>query len=88
MTNEIARISAWKRNFKTQTAIYSKISREILELPSDFELATANPLLFYTEGASRNLAKKVLHDALKKGGSFERRRGLVFVYIRANYKLK
>jgi PAS domain S-box-containing protein len=70
-TNELARIGAWKRNFRTNTAIWSKITREILEVPEDFIPDIETGLSFYKKGQSRDLIKKVLKDAMECGKSFD-----------------
>ncbi len=71
-TNEITRIGAWKRNFITNEVTWSKITKQILEVPDNYSPdVIATSLNFYKKGRSRNLIKKVLHDALTKGKSFD-----------------
>jgi PAS domain S-box-containing protein len=70
-TNEIARIGAWERNFRNNTGIWSKITREIFEVADDFEPILENGLSFYKKGSSRNLVKTTLNGALEKGESFD-----------------
>jgi PAS domain S-box-containing protein len=70
-TSEISRIGTWSRNFRTNTAIYSSILKEILEVPEDYEPDYASGFKFYKEGASLKLVEKVMEAALKKGESFD-----------------
>jgi PAS domain S-box-containing protein len=70
-TNEIARIGAWNRDFKNDTAMWSKITKELMEVPDDFDPGSNVPFNFYKEGNSRDLLKKAFNDALKKGLPFD-----------------
>lgn len=69
--NEITRVGAWQRNFRTNTGFWSKILKEILEVPDDFDPVLSTAIEFYKEGSSRDLAKKVLKEAQDKGASFD-----------------
>jgi PAS domain S-box-containing protein len=71
-TNEIERIGTWYHNFKTNTAEWSKITREILEVSDDYVIPDLESTLkFYKEGISRYLVASSLKDVLKKRGSFD-----------------
>jgi len=70
-TNEITRIGAWQRNLKTNTGIWSKILKEILEVPNDFVPDLATTFMFYKEGSSRELAEKTINEAVKNENPFD-----------------
>ncbi|WPU95286.1 PAS domain S-box protein [Mucilaginibacter sabulilitoris] len=70
-TNEIARIGTWKRDFKNNTATWSKITKEILEVPESTEPAPGITYEFYKEGRSRNLVRKAFKNALENGLEFD-----------------
>ncbi|HVX28619.1 MAG TPA: PAS domain-containing protein [Parafilimonas sp.] len=70
-TSEIARIGAWKRNFKTNTGFWSKITKEILEVPEDYHATLSAAINFYKEGKDRELVKKSIDNAIQFGKSFD-----------------
>ncbi|MCR8557798.1 PAS domain S-box protein [Mucilaginibacter sp. BJC16-A38] len=70
-TSELARIGVWKKNFKVNTGIWSKVLKEILEVPDSFDPGVNLALNFYKEGDSRNRAKKMLKNALEDGDEFD-----------------
>jgi PAS domain S-box-containing protein len=71
ITNEITRIGAWQRNLKTNTAIWSKVLKEILEVPADFVPELEATFEFYKEGPSRDLAEKTIKAAMKNELPFD-----------------
>lgn len=70
-TNEITRVGAWSRNLRTNKAIWNNITKEILEVPEDFEPDVDTAIGFYKEGPSRQLIEKVMKDALEKEKTFD-----------------
>ncbi|WP_299514459.1 PAS domain S-box protein [Mucilaginibacter sp.] len=71
-TNEIERIGTWYQNLITNTAAWSKITREILEVDDDYVISDLEASLkFYKEGKSRDLVKSSLNKVFKKRGSFD-----------------
>jgi PAS domain-containing protein len=72
-TSEIARIGAWQRNFNTGTALWSKITREILEVPDDydFKITLNSAINFYKQGEDSDLVKKSVEDAIHLGKPFD-----------------
>ena len=71
MAGGIARIGTWKRNFKTKKSLWSKVTKEIFEVPDHFSADLQETLTFYPEGESRNLMQAVLHNAIQNGQSFD-----------------
>lgn len=70
-TNEITRIGAWQRNLKTNTGIWSKVLKDILEVPGDFVPELETTFRFYKEGPSRELAEKTIKAAVKNEQPFD-----------------
>lgn len=71
-TNEIERIGTWYQNSITNTAVWSKITREILEVDDDYVIANLEASLkFYKQGKNRDLVKSSLNNVFKKRGSFD-----------------
>ncbi len=71
-TSEVERIGTWYRNFNTNTAAWSKITREILEVSDDYLIPDLETSLnFYKEGESRELVRNALKEALKKRSSLD-----------------
>ncbi|BAU55069.1 PAS domain-containing protein [Mucilaginibacter gotjawali] len=71
-TSEISRIGAWQLNFRTDTAIWSKVVKEILEVPDDFNPPELDDALkFFKEGASRGLIQSKLLDAIENKEPFD-----------------
>ncbi|MGN6397832.1 MAG: PAS domain-containing protein [Mucilaginibacter sp.] len=71
-THEIARIGVWQRNFKTNTGIWSKTLKDILEVPHDTDPPDFQKAFqFYKEGADRGMAEEVIGDAIKNGEYFD-----------------
>ncbi|MDR3697423.1 PAS domain-containing protein [Mucilaginibacter sp.] len=71
-TSEISRIGAWQRNFRTNNSIWSKVVREILEVPDHFNPPELDEVLkFYKEGASRILIQHKLKDAIENKVPFD-----------------
>ncbi len=70
-TNEIAKIGAWKKNFKDNSRIWSQVTREIFEVPDTYNPSYKNTLLFFREGSGRELVKEVVRTALRKKEGFD-----------------
>ncbi|SEP39762.1 PAS domain-containing protein [Mucilaginibacter sp. AW1-7] len=74
-TQKIARIGAWSRNFKDNTTVWSKVLKEMLEVPADFTPDLETAISFYKEGENRDRAaiglKNAMLNAKPFGGDFE-----------------
>jgi PAS domain S-box-containing protein len=70
-TSEISRIGTWTMDFRTKTAVWNKVLKEIMEVPEDFVPDMTTSIKFYKEGESRKLGKKVFKEALIQGRSFD-----------------
>jgi hypothetical protein len=70
-TSEIMQVGAWTRDFVTNTTIWSKTLKQILEVPDDFNPDLATAFSFYKEGASRDLATRGFNETFKNGTRFD-----------------
>jgi len=68
---EIGHIGTWERDIIPNIAIWDKVTREILELPDDYDVNSPSAINFYKEGYSRKLAQKSMKLALQKGKTFD-----------------
>ncbi len=70
-TNEIARIGTWEVNLITGEVIWSRVTREIHEVPKDYKPILETAINFYKEGESRIKIQKAISIAIEKGTSFD-----------------
>lgn len=70
-TNEIARIGTWEVDLQRNIPHWSKITREIHEMPEDFEPDLSTAIDFYKPGENRTRITGVFGDAVAKGVSFD-----------------
>ncbi len=66
-TNEIARIGAWELDFLTDTATWTKMVREILELDDDFVPSINSGIEYFKEGDSRERITNAIATAIEHG---------------------
>ncbi|MDO1513157.1 PAS domain S-box protein [Maribacter confluentis] len=69
-SNEIARIGTWELNYQTYEVFWSKIVREIYEVPDNFVPTIENTQHFYKE-KSRNNLKLLIENALEHSSPFD-----------------
>ncbi|MDB5144694.1 MAG: helix-turn-helix protein [Mucilaginibacter sp.] len=70
-TNEIARIGAWTRDFDNGTIYWSKILKEILEVPEGHKPPGELEFNFYKEGQDREKVKAAFQNAISNGHPFD-----------------
>lgn len=70
-TSEVARIGAWKRNFKTGATFWNKITRQILEVSESYQPTLETSINFYKRGKSRELIQHVIQKAIEEGVAFD-----------------
>ncbi|GAB3007488.1 hypothetical protein GCM10027284_27000 [Cyclobacterium sediminis] len=70
-TNEISRIGTWEYNLDEEKLIWSKVVREIHEVPENFVPDVNTAINFYKEGRSRELISKAVANAIEKGDSYD-----------------
>ncbi|MDO6437795.1 PAS domain S-box protein [Cyclobacterium sp. 1_MG-2023] len=70
-TNAISRIGTWEYNLEEENLIWSKVVREIHEVPEDFVPDVNTAINFYKEGESRELISKAVANAIENGSSYD-----------------
>ncbi len=70
-TNKLAKVGAWEVNMSKQTILWSEITREIHEVPGDFQPNLAKAIDFYKEGESRNKIQMALKVAMEMGTGWD-----------------
>ena len=66
-----ARIGAWEVDLKTNTVTWSKMTKEIHEVPQDYEPALDTAINFYKEGRSRDAIQKLVAESIENGTPYE-----------------
>lgn len=66
-SQEVARIGGWKVNLLENTIYWSTVTREIHEVPEDFEPDLKTGIDFYKEGYSRDTITRVVKEAIASG---------------------
>lgn len=69
--NRLALLGNWNLDMATNTLYWSEITKEIHEVPSDFEPQLETALAFYEEGESRDLITHCVNNALEKGEPYD-----------------
>lgn len=62
-----ARMGTWELDLINQQLYWSDMTREILEVASDFQPALEKTFEFYKEGKSRESVRKAIHHSIKTG---------------------
>lgn len=70
-TNRVARVGGWSIDVASNTIYWSKMIKEIIEVPYDFEPTIEIGLLFYKEGLSRQLITDSVKNCISFGTPFE-----------------
>lgn len=70
-TNEVARIGTWEVDLKTGSTKWSRIAKEIHEVPSTFEVHFYDTFSFYKEGKSREKIRKAVSTSLENGTPYD-----------------
>lgn len=71
LTNQIVRLGVWDYDVKLDQLYWSDATKEIHQVPYDYEPNISDAILFYEEGESRNTMSKVLRDAQQTGKSYD-----------------
>jgi PAS domain S-box-containing protein len=70
-TNEAARIGTWEVDLKTFKMSWSRVTKQIHEVPQDFEPTIEDGINFYKEGESRESVTKHFNACAEKGEDFD-----------------
>lgn len=71
LSNEAAIIGTWETDLISQKVIWSKITKQIHDLPDDFEPNVSIGLLFYKVGKSRDKITHAYQNAISTGEGFD-----------------
>ena len=66
-TNKVARVGGWQLDLSTQKLFWTTVTREIHELPEQFEPAMDTAVLYYKEGIDRDRILKAVDWAIQTG---------------------
>ncbi|PRY47358.1 PAS domain S-box-containing protein [Spirosoma oryzae] len=66
-TNQVARVGGWELNLQTQDIYFSRITREIHEVPDDYVPTLETAINFYKEGHSRDTITKAVATCIEQG---------------------
>lgn len=70
-SQEVARIGGWEVDFVRNTIYWSKITKEIHEVPQDYVPDLEKGISFYKEGHSRETISKLVQECREKGKSWD-----------------
>lgn len=70
-TSEIARIGTWEADLIHDKVYWSKITKDIHEVESDFEPNLQTAINFFAEGESRSIIQTAINEAIEKGISYD-----------------
>ncbi|AWM12743.1 hypothetical protein DI487_01885 [Flavobacterium sediminis] len=69
--SDVARIGAWELNIDKSNLYWSKLTKEIHEVPDDFEPTLDTAIQYYNKGESREKIEKAIEEAVKNGEPFD-----------------
>ena len=67
----VAKVGGWEIDLVNNTRNWSSVTREILEIETDFSPSLETSIQFYKEGKDRDLIMQVLADARNNGTPFD-----------------
>ena len=70
-TNEVAQIGGWEYDVKTNELSWTSVTKEIFEVPAEYEPTLVNIKNFIFSSEDLTLIKKSMHRLLKTGETFD-----------------
>ncbi len=70
-TNEVARIGTWEVDLVNNKVMWSRITREIHEVPEGYEPKLSEAIYFFKEGDSREQIRNAVENAIKTGKTYD-----------------
>jgi len=70
-TSRLARVGGWELDIESGKVTWTEVTREIHEVPDDFESTLETGLNFYLEGENRDKLRSVIQEAIENGTPFE-----------------
>jgi len=66
-TNQMARVGGWELDFRNDRLLWSEVTKEIHEVPPDYEPELETAINFYKEGENREKISEMLRRAIEDG---------------------
>ena len=70
-TNDVARIGTWEVDLVKNLPVWSKVTREIHEMPEDYQPEFATAVSFYKEGENRETIARLFNRGVQQGIGFD-----------------
>ena len=70
-TSEVAQVGSWEVDLATGKVFWSKVTKEIHEVPPDYAPSLQSGIEFYKEGESRNAIRCAVEKAVEYGAPFD-----------------
>ena len=70
-TNDVARIGTWEVDLVRNLPVWSKVTREIHEMPEDYQPEFATAVNFYKEGENRETIARLFNRGVQEGIGFD-----------------
>lgn len=70
-TNDVARIGTWEVDLVRNLPVWSKVTREIHEMPEDYQPEFATAVSFYKEGENRETIARLFNRGVQEGVGFD-----------------
>lgn len=70
-TNDVARIGTWEVDLVRNLPVWSKVTREIHEMPEDYQPEFATAVSFYKEGENRETIARLFNRGVQEGIGFD-----------------
>lgn len=70
-TARVSRLGGWELDLDSQKLFFSQITKEIHEVPDDFQCDLETAIQFYKEGTSRDTIREKVRQALATGAPYE-----------------
>jgi len=70
-THQVARVGLWEVDLEKNTVDWSTITKQIHEVPADFQPTLDVGLSYYLEGRNRDIIQKAIDECYTKGTTFD-----------------
>ncbi|WP_417886573.1 PAS domain S-box protein [Zunongwangia sp.] len=70
-TNELAKVGGWMVDFVSEKILWTKVTKQIHEVPEDYEPDLTSGINFYKEGEDRERISKLFGEIFENGGFYQ-----------------
>lgn len=70
-TSQLAKVGGWEFDVVNEKLSWTAVTRQIHEVPVDFEPGLNEAIFFYKEGESRDKISQLVNNAIKNGQSYD-----------------